>query len=103
MRRSARSGRVSPGATARITSRSSIPRPCGRSRTSRYLRAWSYFKADTAPPLHDFSAGYADTAQVELRLGEVQTEGAAGSIHSLVPIAVQATGKDGTVTVFTGC
>lgn len=68
-----------------------------------YLRAWSYFKADTAPPLGDFSAGYADTAQVKLRLGEVQTEGAAGSIHSLVPIALQATGKDGTVTVFTGC
>lgn len=68
-----------------------------------YLRAWSYFQEETAPPFDIFSEGYADTAQVELRIGEVQTEGAAGSIHSLVPLALQATSNDGSVTVFTGC
>lgn len=68
-----------------------------------YLRAWSYFKAETAPPFDGFGDGYADTANVALRIGEVQAEGAAGSIHYTVPIALRATDNDGTVTVFTGC
>ena len=68
-----------------------------------YLRAWSYFQEDTAPPLDDFREGYAETEHVELRIGEVQTEGAAGSIHSLVPVALKAGSPDGIETVFTGC
>ncbi|MFV0302636.1 MAG: hypothetical protein ACK5IP_17515 [Paracoccus sp. (in: a-proteobacteria)] len=47
--------------------------------------------------------GYADTGSVELRIGEIRSEGAAGSIHSLVPVALRATATDGAVTVFTGC
>lgn len=68
-----------------------------------YLRGWSYFKPDTAPPLDQFIAGYAETDTVALRIGEVQTEGAAGSIHASVPVALKATATDGSETVFAGC
>lgn len=68
-----------------------------------YLRGWSYFKPDTAPDYQTFRDGYATTENVQLQIGEVQSEGAAGSIHSAVPVALQATDADGAQTVFTGC
>ncbi|SEO28005.1 hypothetical protein SAMN04489859_105810 [Paracoccus alcaliphilus] len=63
-----------------------------------YLRAWSYFNPETGPPLATFTEGYTGTAQVELR-----TEGAAGSIHAMVPLVLKATDTDGSRKVFTGC
>ncbi|WP_298948571.1 hypothetical protein [uncultured Paracoccus sp.] len=68
-----------------------------------YLRGWSYFAEGGAPPYPEFRDGYADTDSVELKLGEVQAEGAAGSVHFLLPVALKATGTDGTEKVFTGC
>lgn len=68
-----------------------------------YLRAWSYYDPDDAPDYPGFRDGYAQTDSVALRIGEIQSEGAAGSVHSMVPVALQATAGDGTVTVFTGC
>lgn len=69
-----------------------------------YARAWSYFGEQK--PIADypaFVAGFAETAQVTAVLGTVTTEGAAGSIYGAVPVAIAATGTDGTVTVFAGC
>ncbi|MBK4218178.1 hypothetical protein JJJ17_19800 [Paracoccus caeni] len=68
-----------------------------------YLRGWSYFAPDTAPDYDTFRDGYETTEKVELRLGEVHSEGAAGSVYSLVPVALRATDADGTETVFAGC
>lgn len=68
-----------------------------------YLRGWSYFAPDGAPPYEEFRDGYAETENVALRIGDVQSEGAAGSIHSSVPVAIEATGTDGGKAVFTGC
>lgn len=68
-----------------------------------YLRGWSYFADDAAPPYEQFRDGYADTENVTLRIGDVQSEGAAGSIHSSVPVAIEATQTDGSKSVFTGC
>lgn len=68
-----------------------------------YLRGWSYFSPEIAPDYPGFRDGYADTDRVALRIGEVTSEGAAGSIYSSVPVALQATGTDGGVTVFAGC
>lgn len=68
-----------------------------------YLRGWSYFTPETAPDYPAFRDGYAETDRVRLRVGEVQSEGAAGSIHSSVPVALLATGTDGGETVFEGC
>lgn len=70
---------------------------------NEYLRAWSYFRDDAAPEYDTFRDGYADTASVRLRTGEVTSEGAAGSIHSLVPVVIEATGTGGETTVFAGC
>jgi hypothetical protein len=69
-----------------------------------YARAWSYF--GDAKPVADyaaFTAGYADTAAVEVLTGAVVSEGAAGSIFATVPVALAATGADGAVRVFAGC
>jgi hypothetical protein len=68
-----------------------------------YLRGWSYFRPETAPDYKNFAAGYSDTDHVEIRLGKVMSDGAAGSIHSQVPVALRATGTDGRTTVFEGC
>jgi len=68
-----------------------------------YLRAWSYFGDGAAPPFETFRDGYRDTAAVELRIGAIASEGTAGSIHSQVPVALRATGTDGTVAVYVGC
>lgn len=68
-----------------------------------YLRGWSYFTPDTAPDYESFRDGYAGTDRVALRIGEVWSEGAAGSIHSTVPVALLATATDGGQTVFAGC
>lgn len=68
-----------------------------------YLRGWSYFRPESAPDYQGFAAGYADTDHVELRLGKVASDGAAGSIHSQVPVALRATATNGKTTVFEGC
>ncbi|MCT4331758.1 hypothetical protein MU516_02610 [Paracoccus sp. YLB-12] len=68
-----------------------------------YLRGWSYFSESTAPAYEEFRDGYANTEAVELRIGEATSEGAAGSIHSSVPVALRATTTDGTTTVYQGC
>ena len=62
-----------------------------------YLRGWSYFSDDSGrPTFDDFAAGYEDTDTVRLKVGEVTSEGAAGSIFSAVPVAIEGTKTDGT-------
>jgi hypothetical protein len=69
-----------------------------------YARAWSYWgEPKPTAGYAAFAAGYADTAAVELALGAVTTEGAAGSIYATVPLAVAATARDGSVEIFAGC
>ena len=68
-----------------------------------YLRGWTYYSQNFAPDYETFRDGYADTETVELRLGETTSEGAAGSVHSMVPVAIRATASDGTQAVFAGC
>ena len=68
-----------------------------------YLRAWSYFAEGVAPDPGTFRAGYADTASVELRLGEAAGEGASGSTWWTIPVAIEATSTAGGVRVFAGC
>ncbi len=69
-----------------------------------YARAWDYF--GDAKPAKDFDAfvkGYEDTASVEVATGTVSEEGAAGSVYFSVPVALRATGADGSHEVFSGC
>jgi hypothetical protein len=66
-----------------------------------YARAYGYLASP--PDYPGFAAGYAETAKVELELGPVTTDGAAGSIYAAVPAAIRATATNGTVTTFAGC
>jgi len=69
-----------------------------------YSRAWSYY-GDEKPSrdLQAFADGYKDTKSIELRLGTVTSEGAAGSTFFNVPVAIVATGSDDQSKVFAGC
>jgi len=68
-----------------------------------YLRAYSYYSYGSLGLYDWFAQGYADTAQVDLRIGQVTSEGAAGTLHHAVPVALQATDLKGKATVFIGC
>jgi hypothetical protein len=68
-----------------------------------YARAWSYFANPPAEDLDAYAAGYSDTSGVELRTGLPSEEGAAGSIHYRLPVAIEAHGTDGSTRVFSGC
>jgi hypothetical protein len=69
-----------------------------------YARAYGYFGA--SKPVGEFKAfadGYANTESVELKVGKVTTEGAAGSIYSAVPVAIKSVERQGKTRFFSGC
>ena len=68
-----------------------------------YLHRWSYYRPVSAPDYQIFAAGYAKPVRVDIRLGKVTPDGAAGSIHSQFPLALRATATNGTVTMIEGC
>ncbi|MFO1105163.1 MAG: hypothetical protein U1E34_03605 [Amaricoccus sp.] len=68
-----------------------------------YARAYSYFSEDMAPDYAGYVKGYAETAHVALTVGAPVSEGAAGSIYTTVPIALEATDLEGKRTVYAGC
>ncbi|MBB4183493.1 hypothetical protein GGE07_000106 [Sinorhizobium terangae] len=69
-----------------------------------YARAYGYF-ADTQPVggFADFSRGYANTVSVEVRVGKVTTEGAAGSVYAGIPVAVKSIERPQKIRLFAGC
>ncbi|OBQ61226.1 DUF1176 domain-containing protein [Mesorhizobium erdmanii] len=69
-----------------------------------FARAWGYY-GDTKPAkdFDTFVKGYDGTDKVEVKTGDVSDEGAAGSIYYNVPVAIQATDKNGQAKVFAGC
>ncbi len=67
-----------------------------------YARAYSYY-AEAPRPYAQFVRGYADTLAVSLSLGPVQSEGAAGSVYSTVPVRLRALQRGGKEQVFVGC
>ncbi|WEX77568.1 hypothetical protein PYH37_002373 [Sinorhizobium numidicum] len=72
--------------------------------TGRNTRAYGYF--GESKPVGDFKAfanGYADTDTVEVRIGKVTTEGAAGSIYAAVPVAIKSVDRTSKVRFFSGC
>jgi hypothetical protein len=67
-----------------------------------YARAYSYF----SKPMDDyrtFVSGYAKTVDVQVMIGTVTQEGAAGSIYAPVPVAIKSTEKGGKEQIFAGC
>ncbi|MER9853552.1 MULTISPECIES: DUF1176 domain-containing protein [unclassified Mesorhizobium] len=69
-----------------------------------FARAWGYF-GDTKPAkdFDSFVKGYDGTDKVEVQIGSVSDEGAAGSIFYNVPVAIRATDKSGGEKVSAGC
>jgi Protein of unknown function (DUF1176) len=69
-----------------------------------YARAWNYFgDKKPAKDLQAFAGGYAETGRVEIETGDIEQEGAAGSVFYSVPVAIKALAKDGGEKVFAGC
>ena len=68
----------------------------------KYARAYSYFSA----PVDSYEAfvnGYEKTVDVQILIGSVTQEGAAGSIYAPVPVAIKSTEKGGKEKIFAGC
>lgn len=77
-----------------------------------YLRAWSYYGANSYAAEDDatagadyetFKQGYAETDTVTLLTGEATEEGAAGSTYFYLPVAIDALDKSGKRAQFAGC
>lgn len=74
-----------------------------------YPRAYSYWTApgsgptSTPPDYNSFVNGYATTAAVGLSVGQVQTEGTAGTIYYRVPTVLISTQNNGAIQRFYGC
>ncbi|TPW31251.1 hypothetical protein [Pararhizobium mangrovi] len=69
------------------------------------VRAYSYWGTDdgTVAPFKTFSEGYRGTVHARLVVGDITSDGAAGSIYFHVPVAVRTVNHDGSTIVAAGC
>ncbi|HET9015566.1 MAG TPA: hypothetical protein VFN57_08215 [Thermomicrobiaceae bacterium] len=72
-----------------------------------YDRAYSYWESGTAasqlPPYAQFKQGYANTAHVDLTLGQITGGAGAGQRYFDVPVVLHAQTTGGASQVFAGC
>ncbi|MCK5931147.1 MAG: hypothetical protein KAG89_03165 [Fulvimarina manganoxydans] len=69
-----------------------------------YLRAWSYFTDQSGrADFETFASGYETTKSVRVKLGDVVSERAAGSVYSSVPTVIESLSTNGDRRVFAGC
>lgn len=69
-----------------------------------YLRAYSYYTNYTdLGTLDSFSKGYSDTQSVRVVIGDIFSEGAAGSVYSTVPMLLNVTTTAGVQQKFAAC
>ncbi len=68
-----------------------------------YARAYSYFSDPPAKDFDTYTKGFESTEHVDVLLGAVSGDGAAGSIYLSVPTAIRAKDKDGKFSYFAGC
>jgi hypothetical protein len=71
----------------------------------QYVRAYSYFQDPAAfpGPYDPYAAGYAKTDSITVTFGSVQSEGAAGSLYYMVPLAEHILTTSSTRQTFVGC
>jgi len=69
----------------------------------QYSRAYTYFSDPPAKDYDTYTKGFADTAHVDVKLGTVTGEGAAGSTFSNVPTVIRAKDNAGHYSYFSGC
>ena len=71
---------------------------------AEYARAYSYYGGNAAPANYDrWEMGYSDTSFVEISFGDIDEEGAAGSIYYSVPVKLDVETTDGQHRYFSGC
>ena len=73
-----------------------------------YVRAYSYWQTPAgapsgSPPFARFQEGYANTASVQLDLGNVTTGAVAGNLYYTVPVVLIARTTGGATQTFAGC
>ena len=69
-----------------------------------YSRAWSYYGEEKpAPDFATFEDESSVIDMVDLVVGEIVAEGAAGSIFYQIPVAIRVTKQDSSETVMAGC
>ena len=69
----------------------------------QYARAYDYFANPPAKDFETFQKGFEDTDHVDVLIGGVVGDGAAGSIFYSVQTAIKAKGTDGKIKYFAGC
>lgn len=69
----------------------------------QYSRAYTYYSDPPAKDYETYTKGFADTAHVDVVIGTVTGEGAAGSTFSNVPALVRAKDTAGHLSYFSGC
>jgi len=70
-----------------------------------YLRAYSYWSnpASTLGTLASYSAGYADTASVDLVFGTITGDAGAGQMYYTIPVILKATATNGVQANYAAC
>ena len=68
-----------------------------------YARAWSYYQDPPATDFATYSKGFDATAHVDVLMGDVSGDGAAGSTFYNVPTAIRAKDANGKFSYFAGC
>lgn len=68
-----------------------------------YARAFDYFSTPPAKTYESYQAGFADTDQVDVLVGNVSSDGAAGSVYYSVPTAIKSRDSKGNAKYFAGC
>lgn len=67
-------------------------------------RAWAYFGEEKpAKTFDDYASGFKSTSKVNVHVGQVTSEGAAGSTFFNIPVAIESTEEGKEAKVFTGC
>ncbi len=68
-----------------------------------YDRAYSYWEANAIGPYATFAAGYADTASVNLTIGQTRMGAAAGQLYFDVPVTLVAQNTRLGTQTYVGC
>ena len=69
-----------------------------------WLRAYCYWQGSPdLMPFATFQKGYETAEAVQLFPGTAQSQGAAGSIYTTLPVAIESTDQDGKTRLFAGC
>ena len=69
---------------------------------ARAYTFWGGNGRNSAQRYADFARGFADTAQVQVLLGQPSGDAAAGSLYSSIPAVIQATQTDGSQQIYCG-